>query len=281
MTTMRFGVVAMMAAGLVVPAVVCGQTPTPTPVLVVQREMTKPGKGGDLHEKSEAAFKAAAVAGKAPYHYVAAVSLSGPDRADFLSWYPSFAAWAAENAEMSKKPALGAALDHAMVSDGDLLSATEQSVWVLDADKSYNMKNPGMFHYLEVESFKIKPGHGAQWDESVKLVKAAYMKSLPEAHWAMYRLMYGGGDEYVVLIGLKSLADVDRNITDGPKFAAAMGEDGMKKLDGLMSACVAEENTDLFRLSPKMSIVSDEWAKEDPEFWMPKAAPAKKASEKK
>ena len=56
-------------------------------------------------------------------------------------------------------------------------------------------------------------------------------------------------------------------------FAAAMGEDGMKKLDELAAVAIESSESNLFMFNPKMSYVSDDWVKADPEFWKPKAAP--------
>src|SRR5580698_6015848 len=100
----------------------------PPQVLVINREFLKPGKGGP-HEKTESAFAAAAKANKAPFHYLGMTSLTGQDRALFLSGYASFTEWANERAAMDKMPALGAALDNAMIPDGDLLSGTDTTVW--------------------------------------------------------------------------------------------------------------------------------------------------------
>jgi hypothetical protein len=39
--------------------------------------------------------------------------------------------------------------------------------------------------YFEISLYRVRPGHRAQWNELVKLVKAAYEK-IPDTHWAMY-----------------------------------------------------------------------------------------------
>jgi hypothetical protein len=64
----------------------------PPKVLVIVREMTKPGKGGTLHEKTESAYVEAIKANHWALHYLALTSLSGPDRALFLRGYASLVA---------------------------------------------------------------------------------------------------------------------------------------------------------------------------------------------
>ena len=83
---------------------------------------------------------------------------------------------------------------------------------------------------------------------------------------------------------MKSGADIDKAFANNPKFAAAMGEDGMKKLSALSAAAIESSETNLFAINPKMSYVGEDMVKADPEFWRPKAsapaAGAKKAGEK-
>jgi len=252
-------------------------------VLVINREFLKPGKEA-THEKTESAFVAAAKANKAPFHYLGMTSVTGPDRALFLSAYSSFTEWSNEMKSIEKMPALTSAIGNAMVSDGDQLSATDTSVWMFDADKSQNPGNLVGMRYMEITAYTIKPGHGAEWVEAVKMVKAAYKKGVPEANWSMFEEQYGSpGNGYLVVWPLKSIGDIDGRMASGPKFAAAMGGDGMKKLEALVAACVQDEHTNIFAFDPKISLPPAEWITAEPDFWAPKhvAAPAKKPAEKK
>ena len=94
----------------------------PPNVLVIHREYLKPGKGGQLHERSESAFVHAFADAKSPYHYFALDSLSGPSRSLFLFGYNSFADWEKETAAIRSNPALGAKVDQASLNDGELLT---------------------------------------------------------------------------------------------------------------------------------------------------------------
>ena len=78
----------------------------PPKVLVIHREYLKPGKGGQIHERSESAFVKAFADAKSPYHYFALDSLSGPSRSLFLFAYDSFADWEKETAAIRSNPAL-------------------------------------------------------------------------------------------------------------------------------------------------------------------------------
>ena len=67
-------------------------------VLQIMREYTKPGKSGMAHEKTESAFVQAMTRAKWPTHYLGMTSLSGKNRALFLTSYASFEAWEKDNA---------------------------------------------------------------------------------------------------------------------------------------------------------------------------------------
>jgi hypothetical protein len=246
-------------------------------VLQITREFVKPGKAGAVHDKAESAFVQAMQRAKWPTHYMGMTSLSGKQRALFLTQYASFEAWEKDNTAIEKNAALSAALERASVADGELLDSLDQGVFAFNDELSLRPRSDlSHMRYLDVSVYQVKPGHGAEWNELVKMVKAAYEKAVPEAHWGTFEEIYGGeGGRYLVLTGRTSLSEVDRAFSeDDPKFMAAMGEDGMKKLDEMVGSCIESSEHQLFAVNPHMSYVSDEWIKSDPDFWKPKAAMA-------
>lgn len=237
-------------------------------VLVIQREFTKPGHDGSSHEATEAAFMRAALAGKAPFHYIALTSMTGQNRTLFLSGYPSFAAVDAERKAIG--PILGASLDKATAADGEELASTDSSTWVVRPDLSTNTS--GMrtgSRYLIVREYVVKPGHRAEWEHVVKMVMDGYKKGVPEAHWTMYEMAFGRatGPTYLILTSVKSMDEVDAMYSSDPKFAQAMGVDGLKKLGELEASCVETEMSNIFAVNPRMSIPTDDMVKGEPEFW--------------
>jgi hypothetical protein len=254
----------------------------PPNILVVQREFTKPGKGGAVHERSEAAYIRALDEGKGQPHYLAMTSLTGPDRALFFSGYDSLAAWEQEEKGVAKNAALSSALDRTMVADGDLLSQTDASVWQLRKEMSLRTGNIVGARYMRISQYHIRPGHNHEWIEVVKMVSDALNKSVPEASFAMFREVYGaGGNEYIVITPIKSMTEEDHRIGPDPGYMDAMGEEGMKKLGNLEASCIESEQINLFLISPKMSRPPESWIKAEPDFWRPKsAAPAHRSEAK-
>ena len=254
----------------------------PPPVLTIFREFVKPGKGGVMHQKAESAFVQASAAAKWPTHYLAVESLSGKPRALFLTGYASFEAWEKDINAAAKNATLSAALDRAAVADGDLLSEADAGAFAYRDE--YSLRSPvdiAHMRYFEISLYHVRPGHHKDWDDILKLVKAAYEK-IPDAHWATYEAVYGQeGGTYLVFVPMKSASEIDRSHAQGKEFVAAMGEDGMKKLSELEAAAIESSQSNLFAFSPKMSYPEDSWVKADPDFWKPKGAPAaKKPAEK-
>jgi len=284
----RFLSVPLLAsAGFFTAIAVHAQENPDAKVLMIQREVTKPGKDGAIHEATEAAFIRAVQANKGNIHYIALTSLSGQNRALFMSAYPSLAAIDAERKTM---PAAAlAAMDKAMVADGDVLSEQASSIWLRRDDLSTNVGGPPVgMRYLEVSEYIVKPGHEHEFEELAKMyVDGA--KKIPEFHWTAYQMAYGApvgnshGPTFLVLTALKSGSEADAEFAAGKRFEDAVGEDGMKKIAELEAASVASEMTNLFAVSPKMSIPPESMVKADPDFWKVKtstSAAAKKPAAK-
>jgi hypothetical protein len=256
-----------------------GSAPTPK-VLQITREYTKPGKAGMAHDKAESLFVQAMARAKWPTHYVGMTSLSGKQRALFLTEYDSYEAWEKDNLATAKNAALAAGLEHASVADGELLESVDQGVFVYREDMSLrSLTDISHMRYLEISSYRVRPGHMGEWDELVKMVKAAYETGVPGSHWGMYEQSYGGdGGTFLVLTARKTLAELDRDPMESKQFAAAMGEDGMKKFGELFGSSIESSQHQLFSFNAQMSYVEDSWIKAEPDFWKPKAvsAPAAK-----
>jgi len=276
------GVLAVAALGSAAQAQSSAMT-SPPKVLVVTREFVKPGKGGAMHDKTESAFVQAFTRAKWPTHYLGMNSLSGKSRSLFFTGYDSFEAWEKDTLAIQKNAALSAALEHAFVADGDLLDTIDGGVFVYNQEYSLN-PHPATAatRYFEVSVFHVKEGHHKEWDDGVKMVIAAYQKALPDAHWGCFEVSYGAPEgTYIFLTALKSASEIDSVLARNKDFMAAMGEDGMKKLEEISAAAIESGESNLFMLNPKMSYVGDEWIKADPDFWKPKPAAAPAAAPKK
>jgi hypothetical protein len=246
----------------------------PPNVLVIHREYLKPGKGGMLHDRSESAFVKAFADAKTPYHYFALDSLSGPSRSLFLFSYDSFADWEKETSAIRSNPALAAKVDQASLNDGDLLSGYDAAAAVLRPDLSLNKGSIDGARYFEITVFVVKPGHVHDFEELAKTYIETYRKVAPETHWDTFEVMYGspvptavGGDAFLVINLMKSLAETDKSIKNSDKFAAELGAAGMQKIGELTAASIVSSSTNLFAINPRMSNPPPAWITREPGFW--------------
>jgi hypothetical protein len=254
------------------------ETATIPKVLQITREYTKPYKDGMAHDKTESAFVAAMTRAKFPAYYVALHSLTGKARALFLTQYASFADWEADNKIVDTHPALAGELERAGLADGELLDEIDSAVYIFNPELSYH-PHPDISHarYMEVYVFKVRAGHGHEWDQLAKMVKDGHEKAGDSAHWAMFEAAYGTEDgTYIALSAHNSMADIDTGFAEDKKFHDAMGEEGMKNLDKLFGETVETSHTELFSINPKQSYVNPDWIKADPDFWKPKPASEEK-----
>ena len=245
-----------------------GSSPIPK-VLTITREFTKPGKSGAVHDKTESMFVQAMTRAKSHTHYIGMTSLSGKPRALFVTQFESFEAWEKDNQANDTN----AALDRALMADGELLDSLDQGVFVFNEEMSLRPKpDLSQMRYLDISAYHVRPGHNKDWVELVKMVKNGYEKAVPDAHWGVFAQYYGGdGGTYLVLIARKSLSEVDKGFMDSKQFREAMGEGGLKKLDELVAVAIESSQHNLFAFNPRMSYPADEWIKSD-NFWKPKAA---------
>lgn len=243
--------------------------PPPPKVLVIQREYLKPGKAGNVHAQSEAAFIKASTDAKWPTHYIAMDSLSGPTRALFMFAYDSFDAYGKDQEAQAKNADFAAAIDAASLADGELLTRYDANTFVYHPEMSlHDRVDVPHQRYWEFTVYRIKAGHEKDWTDLVKIYTDGFAK-MPDQHWAMYESRFGenNGGEYVVINPMRSLAELDKGMTAGNSFMAAQGAAGMKRIEDLAAACIESSHSNLFAVNAKESYADPNWVTAAPEVY--------------
>jgi hypothetical protein len=244
-------------------------------------EYTKPGKGGMAHDKTEGAFVQAMRKAKFPLHYTAYNAISGRARAIYLGDFNSFDEWQQAN-KIYDAPAVASEFERINVADGELLNEAHTLIFSSDAELSYHSKTPGpQNRYLEADIVQVRPGHGKDFEDLMKLYMAAFDKAGTTQHWGAYRMEYGESiGEYVFFTASNSEAEIDQRFSEDPKIGAALSDDDKKKIRELRAASIESERVELYSANPAQSYVTDDYIQADPGFWKPKtAAPATKAAQ--
>jgi hypothetical protein len=244
-------------------------------------EYTKPGKGGMAHDKTEGAFVQAMRKAKFPLHYTAYNAISGRARAIYLGAFNSFDEWQQAN-KIYDAPAVASEFERINGADGELLNEAHTLIFSSDPELSYHSKTPGpQNRYLEADIVQVRPGHGKDFEDLMKLYMAAFDKAGTTQHWGAYRMEYGESiGEYVFLTASNSEAEIDQRFSEDPKIGAALSDDDKKKIRELRSASIETERVELYSANPAQSYVTDDYIQADPGFWKPKtAAPATKPAQ--
>ncbi|MBI1760642.1 MAG: hypothetical protein HYR56_04315 [Acidobacteria bacterium] len=256
------------------------QTPAPqTPPKVLQlfREEVKPYMNA-AHENVEAGWPKAFAKAKSKAYWLGMTSMSGPSEAWFLNSYDSFAALEANQQE--DNPALQAESERLGQQDKNLINSARGILASLNEGLSYRPAiNLAQMRYFWVETFRIRPGHYAEFVEYRRILNAAHEKANIDEHWAVYDVDAGlPADTVLIFHPLRSLKDVDQaSSLHGQAYVDALGAENRKKIPELQAAYTLSSESNYFAISPKMSYVPPAIVAGDPAFWHPKPKALAKA----
>ena len=253
-------------------------------ILVIVRESTKPGKDGEVHEKTEKLYSAAMRAGKSTDYYTGMVSLTGVPRALFFSSYSSLADLESKRAQLPET--VNAMLERANEADGAALDSTSIAIFERRDELSTNVKtSPGSSRYLDIGRFEVKPGHEQEFEQASVLYMKDLLKAAPAMHWTCYSSIYGHsqGTVYIFVTALKTLAEADAEQAAGKAFGASTSAKDLKTINEALMTGVISVEANLFRIRPALSFPAPQQMAADPAFWTPAkpaAKPAAKAAAK-
>jgi len=263
-----------------------GPTPPP-PILQRFRELVKVGKG-DAHEVNERAWSAAYAKSKLPLYSIAMTSMTGTNDAWWMSAWSSFKEYDDANVAMAKNKELTESISQYSAKDAEYVTDAVGSLWALRQDMSYRDTVAwSSMHAYQMITVRARPGHNDDVKRIAEKIRATHQAAGTSAHWAMYQGMMGVPDgTFLVIIPLKSVADIDVGMKEDAQFGKALGEAGGKELDKLSSDGVISTETNLYAVNAKMSYVSNDWRVADADFWkgasvMQAGAPMEKKAPKK
>ena len=133
--------------------------------------------------------------------------------------------------------------------------------------------------YMQVDVMQVKPGHDADFRRAWRQIAEAHTKAGMDEHWATYEVDMGARDlTFFFFYPRRTLAEIDKSgamhVADA--YRDAVGEGGRNEQRELLQDALESTQTLLFKLEPKMSVLPKDFTDDDPAFWTPPAAPAKK-----
>jgi hypothetical protein len=242
----------------------------PAPILVIYKEDVKAGRVV-LHDQLEANFARTYAKMPGAKYYLSMNSISGPNESWFMQPYDSLVEvekefQANEHAPTMIKTSLG------QIMGGEVENLTNQQAitTVYRDDLSFNasMTNLPKTRYVEVVTYRVRPGHDSDFMEAEKMVREAYEKANQPIEWATYQVFAGApSGTYYVFRALDSLEKADPTNRDAMQaFQRTLGEDGQKRLMQLVSDGIAMRETNFYAFNPKTSYAPPEFAAAD-SFW--------------
>lgn len=256
----------------------------PAPVLMTVSEIVQPG-AETAHAQLEADYTAALDAGKGNQYYLGMGALTGAPQTVFLSGYSSLEEMA--DVHDQDEGAMGDKLASLDEEHSDTLAGVDTAIWRLRPDLSNpNPMNLARMRFMELIHIHVKLGHGPEFADGIRHMREGWMKADPDFHYSIYQQTFGNSldDSYLIVIAIKSLAELDKHHAMVAEYQKSLGEDAQKSLLEFESANYNSTESNLFAFTPSMSRLPASWTKDDAEFWKPTptvAAPMKKASKVK
>ncbi len=246
------------------------QMTRPAPILVIYKEDVKAGRVTS-HDQLEENFARTYAKMPGSRHYVAMNSISGPNEAWFLQPYNSLEEVERESQANEHAPvAIKTNLEK--IGAGEIDDLTNQTaittIYRDDLSFNVNMANLPKCRYVEVVTYRVRPGHDADFMEGEKLLQSAYQKANVPMQWATYQVFAGApSGTYYVFRAIDSLAKADPTNREMMQTVdQALGTDGEKRLMQLVSDGIVMREVNLYAFNPKTSYAPPEFAAAD-SFW--------------
>lgn len=273
-------IVASAAIGLAARAQQNSAPSGPSPVLVTVREVPQPGAEAD-HAALEAQYASALNASKAAEYYLGMGAITGKQQTLFLSGYASLEQMAAVH--NFDEFTLGEKLAGLDQQHSELLADQNTAIWLFRPLLSNpNPANLAQMRFMEMIHIHVRLGHAAEFAQVTEQMRDAWAKTDPDFHFSVYQQIYGSAtdDSYLIVIPVKSLADIDHHHSLVGKYSQSLGEQAQKQMLDFVRQNYNSTESNLFAFTPAMSRLPASWTKTDADFWTPKpaAAPAKQAA---
>jgi hypothetical protein len=247
----------------------------PAPIMVIYKEDVKPGRV-PAHDQLEASYARTYSKMPGSRYYLAMNSVTGPNQAWFMQPYSSLEEVAKE-AQANEQAPMPVRASLRQIAAGEVENLTDQKAitTVYREDLSFNasMKNVPQSRYCEVVTYRVLPGHDAEFAEAAKLVRTAYEKANIPMQWATYQVFAGApAGTYYVFRTVDSLDKLDpTNMKMMQAVNTALGEDGEKRLMGLVSNGQISRELNIYAFNPQTSYAPPEFVEAD-SFWAPQPA---------
>jgi len=267
-------ILAILAApglGSVNTSVAQGLPTTQPKLLTIYCEQVKIGLNAE-HSKHEAGWPAAYEKAKSPDYYLAMTSLTGPNEAWYLIPSESHAAFGESMKHEDKNPVLGAKLAKLARGDAKYINGARGLQAIARPELSLGaFPDLGKVRFYEITTFRVRPGHEAQFEEAAKAYSAARKRAASNAGYRVYQVLAGmPGSTYLIISSVEDYAEFDQMLAADMATWKETTTEEKELLQKAAAEAVITSESNRFRLDPRQSYVPKETREKDREFWMPK-----------
>jgi hypothetical protein len=242
--------------------------PGPSKYVYISNNIVHPGHFNEFY-KIETDEVQALRAAHAPGTSIGAVPVTGGDDVVFFHGYDSFDEMQKRHDQIVAMTQLENTLRADGAAEAPLLTDRYTSIYTYHPELSlHTNRKVEDARFIEVTVYHIASGHHHDF-EALARVYVKTLDSNPNANWAYYEKMYGkdSDDTVAIFTLMKSLSDVDQEVTDNAKIPDAMGKDQMQLLMEEGSSIIKSSESDLYAFNPQISYVPDSWLTDQPDFW--------------
>jgi hypothetical protein len=248
-------------------------TEPPPNILSMEIDSVKPYQGAPYDKVAEE-YPAVSAQFNQKTYYLAMESMTGDSQVTYLSGFDSFAAMQKDTETSQANTAMRAKFSALDAREAPYVNDVRSSLWHFrpDVSKTPEAADLPHSHYWEVIVFRMRRGHGQAFDEMAKMVRDADEKIGLDVHWAAYEAEAGDTDAYLILVPMTSLQQEDTSLAKDKDFMAALGEQGLQRMNQMEEGAVASEEDNIFMVNPQASYVPKSWVDADPKYWGHKPA---------
>ncbi len=157
----------------------------------------------------------------------------------------------------------------------DILPASRTMIGLYRPGLSYRSEEAARglpkARYLLISIYRIRPGQDSGFAELVKLRRAHYDSINLDRPEVCYQVMSGApSGTFMFLTPLNSLKSLDDGLARTPSYAEALRDANATAGRKIASEAEIGHEFLIFRIDPRSSYVSEDFAAEDPAFWAPK-----------
>jgi hypothetical protein len=243
------------------------QTPLSPPPAVLQlnREFIRPGRRADVMEIERQSVRSQAEL-KSPHWYLALTSMSGRDDLWWVHGFDSFAAIDQEWVKVGTVPGLMQQWSRTPKLKADMVSDSLEIYAHFRDDLSYGGGLTGnRTRYLIVTTVTVLPGHGGDFAELRRQIRAGHERARAGDNIAVYQVDSGMPDgSYLMFTFTASLDEAGTVMQFRSRLQERAASDNLAVL---AAKSIQQSQTAVFAVNPEISYPAPEWIQSDPEFW--------------